>query len=110
MCNTYISTSIALSKSILFQPLKNEKFVLPKSRYDCIDMYISPAGEKCNDQKVIYEQEHLNLLLEAGIQSKIMLGFLNRCLNFRSVNSPIVMYALLFLVNSHVVYEISCFS
>ena len=40
--------------------------MLPKSRYDCIDLYLSPAGAKYNDQEVLYEQEHLDLLLQAG--------------------------------------------
>ena len=40
--------------------------MLRKSRYDCIDMYMAPAGRKYNDQPVVYEPEHLDLMLKAG--------------------------------------------
>lgn len=45
----------------LFQPLKNNKYRISKSRYDSIDSYLSKCGEKYNDidltiDKGIYEQ------------------------------------------------------
>ena len=58
-CNSFLNF-------VVFQPLKNDKFVVPKSRYDCIDMYISPHGERYNDQAILYDEGHLKLLLDAG--------------------------------------------
>lgn len=38
-------------------PLKNNKFVINKSRYDSIDSYLSPQGEKYNDVPLIYDPQ-----------------------------------------------------
>ncbi|KAK3929047.1 Glutamate--cysteine ligase catalytic subunit [Frankliniella fusca] len=38
------------------EPLKNNKFVIPKSRYDSIDSYLSEQGEKYNDVPLIYDE------------------------------------------------------
>ena len=56
--------------------------MLPKSRYDCIDLYLSPAGVKYNDQEVLYEQEHLDLLLQAGKNLPYIYFLLCFCLHF----------------------------
>jgi len=48
------------------QPLKNDQFVIPKSRYDSIDSYLSPCGELYNDNKLIYDKEFYDQLLAAG--------------------------------------------
>lgn len=38
------------------EPLKENKFVINKSRYDSIDSYLSPQGEKYNDVPLIYDE------------------------------------------------------
>lgn len=48
-------------------PLLHNKFHIPKSRYDSIDSYISPSGEKFNDVPLVYEKEVYLQLREAGI-------------------------------------------
>ncbi|XP_044751273.1 glutamate--cysteine ligase [Coccinella septempunctata] len=39
------------------KPLSEDKFVIKKSRYDSIDSYLSPQGEKFNDIPLIYDPE-----------------------------------------------------
>lgn len=48
-------------------PLNENKFVINKSRYDSIDSYLSPQGEKYNDVPVIYDQDIYNKLKENEI-------------------------------------------
>lgn len=38
------------------KPLKYNRFVINKSRYDSIDSYLSEQGEKYNDIKVVYDE------------------------------------------------------
>uniref|UniRef100_A0A2L2YGB8 Glutamate--cysteine ligase n=1 Tax=Parasteatoda tepidariorum TaxID=114398 RepID=A0A2L2YGB8_PARTP len=49
------------------KPLNTNRFLINKSRYDSIDSYLSPAGEKFNDIKLVYDQDIYNMLREAGI-------------------------------------------
>lgn len=49
------------------KPLKENKFKIPKSRYDCIDMYISECGKCYNDLPVNYDEQHKQMLLDAGV-------------------------------------------
>lgn len=49
------------------KPLKNNKFVINKSRYDSIDSYLSPEGEKYNDVPLIYDQNDYQKLVDNGI-------------------------------------------
>lgn len=49
------------------KPLSENKFVINKSRYASIDCYISQAGQKYNDIKVIYDNQIYDELLKAGI-------------------------------------------
>ncbi|XP_035223286.1 glutamate--cysteine ligase catalytic subunit-like isoform X2 [Stegodyphus dumicola] len=49
------------------KPLQNNKFRINKSRYDSIDSYLSPAGEKFNDIDLIYDEDIYKLLRESGI-------------------------------------------
>ncbi|GIY57581.1 glutamate--cysteine ligase catalytic subunit [Caerostris darwini] len=49
------------------KPLKNNRFRIKKSRYDSIDSYLSPAGEKFNDINVLYDEEIYKTLREADI-------------------------------------------
>ncbi|XP_025829413.1 glutamate--cysteine ligase [Agrilus planipennis] len=48
-------------------PLKNNKFVINKSRYDSIDSYLSEVGEKFNDVPLIYDEQIYNKLRENDI-------------------------------------------
>jgi len=48
-------------------PLCKNKFQISKSRYDCIDMYISEPSKRFNDQTVNYVKEHKQMLLEADV-------------------------------------------
>merc|ERR1719402_1127849 len=51
-------------------PLKNDKFVIPKSRYDSIDSYLSKCSEtwqKYNDIKVIYDENIYKELIDGGV-------------------------------------------
>lgn len=49
------------------QPLKNNKFVISKSRYDSIDSYLSPQGEKYNDIQLIYDEAIYQKLIDNDI-------------------------------------------
>ncbi|XP_064623415.1 glutamate--cysteine ligase-like isoform X2 [Lineus longissimus] len=49
------------------KPLKNDKFVIPKSRYDSIDCYLCPGSERYNDVEVVRDEEAEKTLIEAGI-------------------------------------------
>lgn len=39
------------------KPLKENKFVIKKSRYDSIDSYLSPQGDEYNDIPIIFDKE-----------------------------------------------------
>jgi len=49
------------------EPLRNNKFVIPKSRYDSIDSYLSEQGEKYNDVPLIYDDAIYKQLRDADI-------------------------------------------
>lgn len=49
------------------EPLNNNKFVIPKSRYSSTDCYINPCSESFNDIPLEYDEKILNQLLEGGI-------------------------------------------
>ncbi|KAG5831185.1 hypothetical protein ANANG_G00301140 [Anguilla anguilla] len=48
------------------EPLKNNKFRIFKSRYDSIDSYLSPCGEKYNDIELTIDEEINQQLLDAA--------------------------------------------
>lgn len=48
-------------------PLKQDKFRIPKSRYDSIDSYLSPQGERYNDVPLIYDKAIYEQLRDADI-------------------------------------------
>lgn len=52
-------------------PLKNNKFRIPKSRYDSIDCYLSECGAKYNDVPVLYEEHFYKQLRDAGIDHQL---------------------------------------
>ncbi|CAG9771333.1 unnamed protein product [Ceutorhynchus assimilis] len=49
------------------KPLKENKFVINKSRYDSIDSYLSTQGAKYNDIAVLYNEEDYKKLRDNGI-------------------------------------------
>ncbi|XP_024085611.1 glutamate--cysteine ligase catalytic subunit [Cimex lectularius] len=49
------------------EPLKNNRFVIPKSRYDSIDSYLSPQGEVYNDVPIVHDEEIYEALRKANI-------------------------------------------
>lgn len=56
--------------SFPFQPLKNSKYRIYKSRYDSIDSYLSTCGEKYNDIDLTIDEDIYAQLLSAGIMRK----------------------------------------
>ena len=50
----------------LSQPLKENRFVIPKSRYDSISTYLSPEGIKYSDIDLVYDNEIYQQLVDAG--------------------------------------------
>ena len=50
----------------LLQPLKENRFVIPKSRYDSISTYLSPEGIKYSDIDLVYDKEIYQQLVDAG--------------------------------------------
>lgn len=53
-----------------FQPLKNNKYRIFKSRYDSIDSYLSTCGEKYNDIDLTIDEDIYAQLLGAGTDEK----------------------------------------
>lgn len=49
------------------KPLKENKFVINKSRYDSIDSYLSEQGAKYNDVPLIYDECLYNKLRDNDI-------------------------------------------
>lgn len=49
------------------KPLLEDKFRIAKSRYDSIDSYLSPAGERYNDVPLTYDEAVYNRLREGNI-------------------------------------------
>ena len=54
------------------QPHKDDKPVIPKSRYDSVDCYISPAGACYNDVPLVYDEKLVKKMVDAG---KFLFGF-----------------------------------
>lgn len=50
----------------LFQPLQNDRFVIPKSRYDSVSAFISPEGGLYNDTDIPYDRELFAEMKAAG--------------------------------------------
>uniref|UniRef100_U5EZ27 Glutamate--cysteine ligase n=1 Tax=Corethrella appendiculata TaxID=1370023 RepID=U5EZ27_9DIPT len=49
------------------KPLKENQFRIFKSRYDSIDSYLSPAGEKYNDVPLVYDKKIYQRLIDGEI-------------------------------------------
>ena len=50
----------------ILQPLKENRFVIPKSRYDSISTYLSPEGIKYSDIDLVYDKEIYQQLVDGG--------------------------------------------
>lgn len=53
------------------EPLKENRFVIPKSRYDSISTYLSQDGEKYSDIDLVYDKEIYRQLIDAGIDDQL---------------------------------------
>ena len=60
--NSYIFSFLSC-----IQPLQENRFVIPKSRYDSISTYLSPEGNKYNDIDLVHDQEICQQLVDAGM-------------------------------------------
>ena len=63
--DTFLPFNFALFVFLL-QPLKNDKYVIPQSRYGYVDMYI--ASDEYNDTEVPYNETAYKTLRDNGIQ------------------------------------------
>ncbi|XP_019639734.1 PREDICTED: glutamate--cysteine ligase catalytic subunit-like [Branchiostoma belcheri] len=57
------------------EPLKNDRFVIPKSRYDSIDCYLTPEAEKYNDIDLVLDQDICQQLQDAGMDRSLARHF-----------------------------------
>ncbi|KAG9046203.1 hypothetical protein FS837_004874 [Tulasnella sp. UAMH 9824] len=60
------------------KPLKNNQFVIPKSRYDSVDSYLSsdpPCRPEYNDNVFLYDQPIYERLIEAGLDEPLAKHF-----------------------------------
>ncbi|XP_055345692.1 glutamate--cysteine ligase catalytic subunit-like [Paramacrobiotus metropolitanus] len=55
------------------EPLKAARFRIPKSRYDSVDCYISPMGERYNDIKMVVDEDLLKEMVDNGIDRQLAL-------------------------------------
>ena len=53
------------------QPLKNDRFVIPKSRYDSISCYLSESNGKYNDLDLVKDLAIYQTLIDNGIDSSM---------------------------------------
>lgn len=53
----------------LLKPLDKDKYRIPKSRYDSVSSYISPAGDAYNDTDIPYDKKAYKELIEEGEHS-----------------------------------------
>ncbi|XP_065566691.1 glutamate--cysteine ligase catalytic subunit-like isoform X2 [Artemia franciscana] len=53
------------------EPLKEDKYLIPKSRYDSISSYISEEGTRYNDIPLVINEEAYKTLLEANVSEPI---------------------------------------
>ncbi|CAH3196957.1 unnamed protein product [Porites evermanni] len=52
-------------------PLKENRFVIPKSRYDSISTYLSPEGNKYSDIDLVHDKGIYQQLVDAGIDEQL---------------------------------------
>ncbi|XP_037787942.1 glutamate--cysteine ligase catalytic subunit-like [Penaeus monodon] len=49
------------------EPLRNDRFVIPKSRYDSVDCYLSECGARYNDIPLVYDKQIYDQLIDSKI-------------------------------------------
>lgn len=49
------------------EPLRNDRFVIPKSRYDSVDCYLSECGARYNDIPLVYNKDIQQKLLDSKV-------------------------------------------
>ena len=60
-------SKLSLFRLLLFlQPLKESRFVIPKSRYDSISAFLSPEANTYSDIDLVHDREIYQLLVDAG--------------------------------------------
>lgn len=52
-------------------PLKENKFVIPKSRYDTTDWYLYSCSSGYNDVPLQYDQKYLDMLQQGGVDEQL---------------------------------------
>nr|CAX82735.1 putative Glutamate--cysteine ligase catalytic subunit [Schistosoma japonicum] len=55
------------------KPLRNDQFVIPKSRFSSVSFYLSPMGAKFNDIPLVYNNDYYNTLIEGGVDDTLAL-------------------------------------
>lgn len=66
-----------IRRLLTVQPLKNDKYLIPKSRYDSVDLYIS------NDPRNLSEYHDTHVPIDEGVKERLMA-------NGMSDNDPIL--------------------
>ena len=56
-------------------PLKNDKYVIPKSRYASVSSYLMDENQKYNDMKLVINPEAEKKLLDAGMDPVLATHF-----------------------------------
>ncbi|CAH8838415.1 unnamed protein product [Trichobilharzia szidati] len=55
------------------KPLCNDRFVIPKSRFDSVSLYLSPMGNAFNDIPLVYNKEYYDTLIKEGVDHTLAL-------------------------------------
>ena len=61
--------------AFVFQPLKNDKFVIPKSRFESISCYLSLGGREYSDLNPVYDKEIFQQLIDGGVDEQLALHY-----------------------------------
>lgn len=73
----FISPFFCCSNTKFFlQPLKNDRFLINKSRYDSIDSYLSEEGRCYNDLQLVYDKEIYEELMAEGMSFAVFQSML----------------------------------
>ncbi|MPC29345.1 Glutamate--cysteine ligase catalytic subunit [Portunus trituberculatus] len=55
------------------EPLRNDRFVIPKSRYGSVDCYLSKCGSRYNDIPLVYDKKIEQKLLDSKVDEQMAL-------------------------------------
>ncbi|XP_063851071.1 glutamate--cysteine ligase catalytic subunit-like [Scylla paramamosain] len=55
------------------EPLRNDRFVIPKSRYGSVDCYLSKCGARYNDIPLVYDKKIEQKLLDSKVDEQMAL-------------------------------------